>query len=256
MQWFRFYNNALHDPALHALDSDTFKGWVFLLCLASQHDEGGRLPPMREIAFALRCSEDAAVLLTSCLKDAGLLVGVQGGRVDERLAVADWDKRQYKSDSSTPRAQRSKQRSKEQANTRSRTEQNRAEQKPPTPTDEIEQEADLENDPPQEPDSSSGKSYAFEGKVVRLNRKDFDQWAATYHAIPDLRAELMSIDAWFQAPENAKAQGKWFHAASSMLNRKHQEELRKATAAKQGSSLQEIIRERHRREQAAKGNTP
>lgn len=63
--------------------------------------------------------------------------------------------------------------------------------------------------------------YAFEGKVIKLNQADFDRWSATYHAIPDLRAELSSFDVWWvNQPEVEKK--RWFSRTEQNLNRKHQ----------------------------------
>ena len=68
------------------------------------------------------------------------------------------------------------------------------------------------------------QSYAFEGKVIRLTQKDFDQWRKVYHAIPDLLAELNALDVWASNQSEAK-QKAWFQSVSGSLNRKHQELL-------------------------------
>lgn len=68
--------------------------------------------------------------------------------------------------------------------------------------------------------------YAFEGQVVRLKPKDYDAWKAAFHAIPDLNAELTSIDAWLAGQPDEKRKG-WFHATAGMLSRRHQEHLQK-----------------------------
>ena len=68
--------------------------------------------------------------------------------------------------------------------------------------------------------------YAFAGKTVRLNAADLDRWRKTYHAIPDIMAELEAIDAWFQNPELAESKRKnWFTAVPGMLSKKHSEAL-------------------------------
>lgn len=67
------------------------------------------------------------------------------------------------------------------------------------------------------------KAYRFQGKVIRLTQADFDKWAETYHAIPDLVAELQSIDDWCDANLKGEQRRKWFHRVSAMLGRKHQE---------------------------------
>jgi uncharacterized protein YdaU (DUF1376 family) len=85
---------------------------------------------------------------------------------------------------------------------------------------------------PQGADSSKeglqvqGKPYKFEGRTVRLSQRDFDRWATAYHAIPDIRAELQSLDDWLQRPETPEAKRKgWFNLVSRNLGRKHEEAL-------------------------------
>ena len=70
--------------------------------------------------------------------------------------------------------------------------------------------------------------YFFRGAVIRLNQPDFDRWRETYHAIPDLAAELTSLDAWLEDQPEAKRK-KWFHTTAGCLNRKHQELLKAET---------------------------
>lgn len=78
----------------------------------------------------------------------------------------------------------------------------------------------------EEEEKSAGeqKSYAFEGKVVRLLQRDYDQWRKVYSAIPDLTAELTALDVW-AANQSAEKQKGWFQSVSGSLNRKHQELL-------------------------------
>lgn len=70
-------------------------------------------------------------------------------------------------------------------------------------------------------------SYAFAGRVIRLNRSDFDQWAKTFHGIPDMTAELTGLDAWLQKQPEAQRK-QWFHSVPGMLSKKHQEAMRAA----------------------------
>jgi len=68
------------------------------------------------------------------------------------------------------------------------------------------------------------EDYAFSGAVIHLLAKDFLAWRVSYHAIPDLPAELTALDAWLTAQPEAKRKG-WFHTVAGALNRKHQELL-------------------------------
>ncbi|QGP80016.1 hypothetical protein [Sphingobium sp. CAP-1] len=79
--------------------------------------------------------------------------------------------------------------------------------------------------------------YAFAGSVIRLNDAHFGEWKARYHGIPDFRAELASLDAWFAIQPEEKRRS-WFHTAQGALNRKHQEAVKSGGAA--GGSSQEL----------------
>lgn len=110
MQWFRFHADALDDPKVQKLDPATFKGWVNLLCLACKHD--GKLPSHDDIAFALRIDVFATESLLDRLVIAGLIDVVKGGANGSHIAPHGWDERQYKSDTSTDRVKRFRERSK------------------------------------------------------------------------------------------------------------------------------------------------
>lgn len=81
--------------------------------------------------------------------------------------------------------------------------------------------------------------YSFAGKVIRLDKQDYDNWLKAYHAIPDFRAELTSLDSWLSGQPAEKRKG-WFHVASGSLNRKHQELLREDRKAGQQSADDEM----------------
>lgn len=79
---------------------------------------------------------------------------------------------------------------------------------------------------PLRPVAEKKGEYVFEGQTIRLSRRHFDQWAASYHAIPDLRAELQSLDDWLQGENVTDAKRKdWFQIVSRSLGRKHEERL-------------------------------
>jgi hypothetical protein len=83
------------------------------------------------------------------------------------------------------------------------------------------------------------KSYAFEGKIIKLSEKDFSGWKSSYHAIPDLRAELQAIDDKFSAEPPGKS---WFSTASAWLRSKH-ERLLSAGSARGSAPLLDFDRE-------------
>jgi hypothetical protein len=78
--------------------------------------------------------------------------------------------------------------------------------------------------------ASDGKAYGFEGTVVRLTAAHLDRWRQTYHGIPDMIAELTSIDAWFAGQDEA-AKKDWFQRTNRMLNRAHQRAVAEKPAA-------------------------
>jgi hypothetical protein len=105
-RWFRMYADVLDDPKVQKLPPDLFKVWVNLLCLAARND--GMLPPMEDIAFALRLSQDVTVTVTADLVKRGLL------DEGEALSPHNWAERQFKSDTPESAAERKrKQRARE-----------------------------------------------------------------------------------------------------------------------------------------------
>lgn len=68
------------------------------------------------------------------------------------------------------------------------------------------------------------KNYAFEGKIIKLNQKDFDDWQKAYPDL-NLRAELLQRDIWLQEqpPEERK---KWYITTSQYFIKRN--EIRKA----------------------------
>lgn len=70
--------------------------------------------------------------------------------------------------------------------------------------------------PSPSPTTSNKKNYAFDGKVIRLNERDFSKWDEAYQAIPDLRASLQSYDDWLASiPKDERRN--WFVRTSNYL---------------------------------------
>jgi hypothetical protein len=109
MRWFRLYDDVLNDPKVQKLSGETFKLWINVLCIASKH--GGVLPSLDDLAFQLRLPELVCKTEIDTLKAAGLIDG------DKRLKPHGWEKRQYKSDTSTERVKRFRERSSNVAET-------------------------------------------------------------------------------------------------------------------------------------------
>ena len=106
-RWFRYYDAALHDPKVQKLSGDQFKGWVNLLCLASEND--GQLPGISDIAFALRIPDEVADTLIMKLVEAKLL-DESGGY----LSPHNWHARQYLDKTNAQRQRQYRERQKTQ----------------------------------------------------------------------------------------------------------------------------------------------
>jgi hypothetical protein len=142
MKWFRFYDDALHDPKVQRLAPPLFKEWVNILCLANRGEPRGLLPSAQDIGYALRRSEAATERTLHQLVEAGLLDRDEAGD----LWPHNWSGRQFRADDVNARVQqhRNGQRNVTRnvsvtANatapeqSRSETEQSRAEQTPKRP---------------------------------------------------------------------------------------------------------------------------
>lgn len=112
-RWFRLYDEILDDPKVQKMDPRIFKAWINILCLASRND--GKLPSLEDIAWTLRLSDNDVVTLLERLLNAGLIDKLNGGVNGYHYAPHGWEKRQYKSDSSSERVKRFRQRKKETA---------------------------------------------------------------------------------------------------------------------------------------------
>src|SRR5229473_306083 len=104
--WFRFYDDVIHDVKVQALSAPMFKSWVNVLCIVSNN--GGCLPALNAVAWALRVDEAAAFETITALRKAGLLDAGEGGA----LVPHNWEGRQFITDqadgSGTPAAVRAR----------------------------------------------------------------------------------------------------------------------------------------------------
>ena len=102
-RWFRFHNEALNDHKIQMMPPEIFKAWVNILCIASKHD--GKIRNDATLQFNLRMDVQETVKVLTYLTDHGLL------DFKNRCFVPhNWDKWQYKSDVSTSRVKRFRER--------------------------------------------------------------------------------------------------------------------------------------------------
>lgn len=103
--WFRFYNYAVNDPKVQRLKPQIFKFWVNILCIASKNS--GAIPHIEDISFSVRLGQKVVEEYINILIANRLIHKAEHGFVPH-----NWDTRQYKSDGSTERVKRFRERSK------------------------------------------------------------------------------------------------------------------------------------------------
>jgi uncharacterized protein YdaU (DUF1376 family) len=106
---------------------------------------------------------------------------------------------------------------------------------PPQPHPHIKEEESSSSSRPEK----QGNEYAFAGRMIRLTATDLERWRASYHAIPDLMAELQSLDDWCVAKDIDRRT--WFHLVSGALSRKHTDRLRERAKANGVLSDSEVL---------------
>ncbi len=100
--WIRLYREALHDPKIVSLTDRQHRAWINCLMMA---DDDGFLPAMRDVACHMRSTTSEAEQLITDLVEVGLVdPEVTNGPAKFRLH--GWQRRQYKSDTSTQRVRK------------------------------------------------------------------------------------------------------------------------------------------------------
>jgi hypothetical protein len=185
-RWFRVYDELVDDPKVQCLAPELFRVLVNVWCIASKHK--GRLPPMAQMAFALRMTLEQATAAIAALRAAGLIEGdAEGSRPH------NWDGRQFKSDGSNERVGRFRQRQRN-------GECNAGEPATVTPPEsETETESESESEPESEPEKENARA------ARALSWQEFEQkvWE------PYPRTPVMSKDqawrAWGKARDEDRA---------------------------------------------------
>lgn len=101
--WWRAYDDAVDNAKLLLLSDAQHRGWFNLLCLASAN--GGTLPEMKVMSVKLRMKPARVQALIDGLTEAKLIDQTETG-----TRPHDWNDRQYKSDVSTTRVKRFRER--------------------------------------------------------------------------------------------------------------------------------------------------
>jgi hypothetical protein len=95
-RWFRFYGDAMRNPKVIGLNDRDFRTWVGLLAIASEHN--GRIPPATTVKTLLSMRLDHLLAALQRLVKAGLI-----DELADCYEPHNWEKFQYKSDTSTKR---------------------------------------------------------------------------------------------------------------------------------------------------------
>lgn len=97
--WFRFYSDAMRHPKVAKLTDAEFRLWVELLAVASDND--GLIPPLSDLKHVLKRRLDHLSRGLEGLLKASLIDPLDAG-----YEPHGWSKRQYKSDTSTDRVKK------------------------------------------------------------------------------------------------------------------------------------------------------
>lgn len=95
-RWFRSYADTHRNPKVARLSDADFRLWHQLLCIAAEKD--GHIPPAIDLKNLLNRRLDHLLSGLKRLVDGSLI-----DPLDDGFVPRNWDERQYKSDTSTPR---------------------------------------------------------------------------------------------------------------------------------------------------------
>ncbi len=95
-RWFRLYADAMRNPKVARLSDADFRLWVRLLAVASEND--GKIPPASDLKHLLNMRLDYLSKALERLFNGGLMDPLEAG-----YEPHNWSKFQYKSDTSTER---------------------------------------------------------------------------------------------------------------------------------------------------------
>lgn len=180
MRWFRFWTEALHKPKIRRLSHQAYRFWTHILCIASESEPWGTLPPVEDIADITRMNVQKAQRLLAVLEAAGLVDVADDGTVRPH----NWDQWQKPSDSSSNRVAAFRKRG--EAVTETVPEQNRTELE--TETEEIQSRGRQRADP--------AVSRSASGFVVKDDL--IGRWKSTYPGV-DVPHEIAKAFEWEQA---------------------------------------------------------
>ncbi|WP_051556797.1 DnaT-like ssDNA-binding domain-containing protein [Pseudomonas sp. CHM02] len=205
MEWFRMYGEFATDPKVQMMSEAMQRRLVMLFCLECSNGIETFHVTEREtsIAFALRVTEEILAETKA--------VFLAKGFINDDWTLANWEKRQYVSDSSTARVRAHREKKKKEAEERetrmkrssNAPEQNRTEQIQKEHTHTAQAKFSLHDD--WEPNPTTFTAVLFRNGMANQ----------TFEA--DQLLEFRSY--WISRPDDLKTQAQWEHALAQQLKR-------------------------------------
>lgn len=199
-QWFRMYAEFATDPKVQMMSETFQRRLMMLFCLRCNgnetfHDE--------EVMFQLRISPEEWQA-TKAEFIAKKFIG-------EDNKILNWDKRQYRSDSSTERVRKYRETKKQGDETPCNVSVT-----PPDTEQNTDTETDIKNNNYVFPFSGE----AFNGQVIQLDSKAFNIWFQRYSFGDEhkFREMIAKRDEWYaKQPYNTYRDEKWLHQTTRWL---------------------------------------
>lgn len=205
MDWFRMYGEFATDPKVQMMSEAMQRRLVMLFCLECSNGIETFHVTEREtsIAFALRVTEETLVETKA--------VFLAKGFINDDWTLANWEKRQYVSDSSTARVRAHRDKKKKEAEERetrmkrssNAPEQNRTDTEQKEHTHTAQTKFSLHD--AWEPDPQTFTAVLFRNGMANQ----------TFEA--DQLLEFRSY--WISRPDDLKTQAQWEHALAQQLKR-------------------------------------
>lgn len=205
MDWFRMYGEFATDPKVQMMSEAMQRRLVMLFCLECSNGIETFHVTEREtsIAFALRVTEEILAETKA--------VFLAKGFINDDWTLANWEKRQYVSDSSTARVRAHREKKKKEAEERetrmkrssNAPEQNRTDTEQKEHTHTAQDKFSLHD--AWEPDPKTFTAVLFRNGMANQ----------TFEA--DQLLEFRSY--WISRPDDLKTQAQWEHALAQQLKR-------------------------------------
>jgi hypothetical protein len=186
MRWFRVYTDINSNPKILQLSDSMVGSWIKILAAAAEHK--GNINSTIGLSVVIRKSVHTTEKILKTLISAGLI-----DETENRLVVHGWDKRQFKSDTSSNRVMAFRKRFSNVTETDA---------------------TDNKNYPSKEGSSYSLTGFAFEAAPVKLTEQQTFAWQQEFHNL-DLRQELELAATSLPLTANG-----WYHQLREFLKQR------------------------------------